>query len=255
MCSLVILYRPGHRWPILVAANRDEMQTRAWLPPGRHWPDRPEVRAGLDVSGGGTWLGVNDHGVFAAILNRPGTLGPAANKRSRGELVLEALDHGEARDAAAALSELEPSSYRGFNLIIADAAEAFWLRLEESGPVSERGLTVRNLPKGLSMITAQDLNDLSSPRIRHYLPRFRAAPLPDPDSDDWVGWTDLLRERGSPGEDPGVAMTFEVASGFATVCSTLLALPGGTADPEGKARFLFAAGPPDICDYLPVEEE
>jgi uncharacterized protein with NRDE domain len=255
MCSLVILYRPGHRWPLLVAANRDEMQTRPWLPPGRHWPDRPEVLAGLDVNGGGTWLGVNDDGVFAAILNRPGTLGPAANKRSRGELVLEALDHGDAEEAAEALSELEPKSYRGFNLIIADPRQAFWLRLEEGKRGSRARLTSRSLPKGLSMITAHDLNDASSPRIGHYLPRFRAAPTPDPENDDWDGWADLLRERSSPGEDPSVAMTFEVASGFATVCSTLLALPGASAGPEAKARFLFAAGPPDICDYLPVEAD
>ena len=32
-------------------------------------------------------------------LNRKGTLGPATGKRSRGELVLEALDHAEARAA------------------------------------------------------------------------------------------------------------------------------------------------------------
>ena len=48
MCTLVILRRPGHRWPVLIGANRDEMIDRPWEPPGRHWPDRPEVVAGLD---------------------------------------------------------------------------------------------------------------------------------------------------------------------------------------------------------------
>ena len=34
MCTLVILRRPGHDWPLILAANRDEMLDRPWqLPP------------------------------------------------------------------------------------------------------------------------------------------------------------------------------------------------------------------------------
>src|SRR5437867_1435292 len=53
MCTLVILRRPGHRWPVLIGANRDEMIDRASKPPGRHWPDRPELVAGRDILAGG----------------------------------------------------------------------------------------------------------------------------------------------------------------------------------------------------------
>ena len=93
MCTLVILRRPEAHWPLIVAANRDELADRPWKGPERHWPDRPDVTAGKDLTAGGSWFGVNDDGLFAAILNRPGTLGPKEGKRSRGELVLEALDH------------------------------------------------------------------------------------------------------------------------------------------------------------------
>ena len=51
--------------------NRDEMKTRRSKPPGRHWPDRPEIIAGIDETAGGGWLGVNDFGVVAAILIAP----------------------------------------------------------------------------------------------------------------------------------------------------------------------------------------
>src|SRR5262245_38219118 len=107
LCTVVILRRPDHDWPLILGANRDEMRDRAWLPPARHWPDRPEVRAGRDEEAGGTWLGINDHGVVAAILNRPGTLGRAPFTRSRGELALEALDHADAADAVGALEDLD----------------------------------------------------------------------------------------------------------------------------------------------------
>src|SRR5580693_2543958 len=127
MCTLVILRRPGQDWPVIVAANRDEMVDRPWQEPARHWPDRPEAVAGRDVLAGGSWLGINDFGVVAGVLNRHGSLGPAPGQRSRGELVLEALDHADAKAAAAALGALEPAAYRTFNLIVADNIDAFWL--------------------------------------------------------------------------------------------------------------------------------
>ena len=65
---------------------------------------------------------------MAAVLNREGSLGPQAGKRSRGELVLEALDHPDAASAASSLADLDPMSYRSFNLVIADNRDAFWLR-------------------------------------------------------------------------------------------------------------------------------
>src|ERR1044071_8502091 len=108
MCTLVMLRRSEHDWPVIIGANRDEMIGRPAKPPGRHWPDRAEVVAGLDPLAGGSWLGVNDWGVAAAVLNRTGSLGPAAGLRSRGELVLEALDHADAVAAAAAPTHLDP---------------------------------------------------------------------------------------------------------------------------------------------------
>jgi uncharacterized protein with NRDE domain len=58
LCSIVILRRPGHDWPVVVGANRDEMADRPWLAPGRHWPDRPNVVAGLDKLAGGRCIWV-----------------------------------------------------------------------------------------------------------------------------------------------------------------------------------------------------
>ena len=84
MCTFIVSWQPGERWPLLLGANRDELITRAWRKPGRHWSDRPEVIAGQDNEAGGSWLGINDHGVIAGILNRTNSLGPMPGKRSRG---------------------------------------------------------------------------------------------------------------------------------------------------------------------------
>lgn len=252
MCSIVILRRNGHRWPLLVAANRDEMISRPWRPPARHWPDRPGVVAGMDELAGGSWLGVNDDGVLAGVLNRHGSLGPAADRRSRGELVLEALDHADAGDAARALADIETASYRSFNLVVADDRDAFWLCHREDG--GHDGIEVHALPPGLCMLTAHDVNDLASPRIRHYLPRFRDAATPEPERDDWRAWERLLASRvHDAGAGPTGAMNIVTESGFGTMSSSLIALPS-TATASGlRPHWRFAAGRPDEAAYAAVD--
>lgn len=260
VCTLVILRRPNHRWPLLIAANRDEMADRPWRPPGRHWQDRPDVTGGLDELAGGTWCAINDAGVVAAILNRINTLGPAPGLRSRGELPLEALDHAEAHCAAAALADLNPRAYRPFNLVVADANDAYWIRLRGGGDGDgAAAVDVLEIPEGYSMITAYDRNDLASPRIRRYLPRFRAAAVPDPDRDDWAAWAALLAERGhDPEAGPGGAMNVVTTTGFGTICSSLLALPAADGEEDAdeaeeiRPIWRFAAWTDAPGDYNTV---
>ena len=238
MCTVVILRRPDHRWPVLIGANRDEMLDRPWKAPARHWPDRPEVVAGLDVLAGGSWLGINDWGVAAAVLNRTGSLGPAPGLRSRGELVLEALDHADALAAAEALSHLDPASYRTFNLIIADERDGFWLRHAGSPNIE-----VRPLKEGLSLIAAGDIDDLGTRRLELALPAFRAWPVPDPDRLDWTAWQALLESpRVPPGEPASAAMRFRT-DGYGTVSSALIALPT-RSEPDRRPLFRFAGWQP-----------
>lgn len=250
MCTLVILRRPGHEWPLLLAGNRDEMVDRPSAPPDRHWPDRPDVVAGLDRLAGGSWLGINDHGVVAVVMNREGSLGPLPGKRSRGELVLEALDHAEASEAAQALGFLDPDAYRAFNLLVADPVTAYWISRGDGPPGGD--LTVAEVPEGLHMLSARDLDDQSVPRIRIYLPLFRSAAVPAPAAGDWTAWSLLLAARAySEEHGPYAAMNLELPNGFGTRSSHLLALPrfpGGRAKPV----FLFADGPPHRAAFEPV---
>lgn len=248
MCTIVILRRPEHDWPVLIAANRDEMSDRPWRAPSRHWPERPEIVAGMDELAGGSWLGMNDHGMTAAILNREGSLGPADGKRSRGELVLDALDFADAIEAAGMLSQLEPTAYRPFNMVLADNRDVLWLRNRaEDGPGH---LEVTPLPDGLSMLTSRELNDAKSPRIAHHLGLFAAAETPDPETGDWMHWRGLLG-RISETEDPGDGMTIRTDHGFATISSSLIALP---APGLGQPIWQFADGPPDTHDYHPIND-
>lgn len=224
------------------------MLDRPWRPPDRHWPDRPDVVAGLDELAGGSWLGVNDHGVVAGILNRMGSLGPQAGKRSRGELVLDALDHADAGAAAEALVDLDGEAYRPFNLVVADASEAFWLRHQGDEPIRFEAI-----PDGLSMVTAHDMNSLSSARIRNYMKLFNSSPAPDPDREEWSSWEELMASREGAKEPAGEgAMCIVTDLGFGTVNASLIALPG-VERPDKTPIWRFANGAPGDVSFGIIE--
>lgn len=248
MCTVVLLRRPNQDWPVILAANRDELIERPWLPPARHWPDRPRVVAGIDQQAGGSWLGLNDFGIVAAVLNRRHSLGTQPEKRSRGELVLEALDHADADEAAEALGHIDANAYRAFNLVVADNHTAFWLR-GRGGRDGPR-VDVMALPDGISILTAYDVNDIeASDRARYYLSRFRAAEPPRPEADEWQAWQALMASHDrEPETDPNGAMNVVTGWGYGTVSSSLIALPA-PADPPRKPVWRFAPGPPDEAPY------
>jgi hypothetical protein len=255
MCTTIILFRPGHDWPVMIAANRDERLDRPWKKPGPHWADRPGVVAGLDELAGGSWLGLNATGVAAAVLNREGTLGPEAGKRSRGELTLDALDYADAVDAADALGALDPAAYRPFNLVIADNRDAFLLAHRDGSGGAP--VTVEPLPEGLSMITAAERDDPQSPRIRLHRPRFLEASPPDPDAGDWASWEALLGSRDrEAGSGSGGALFIDPTpagepGAFGTASSSLIALPA-IGDGARKPVFRFASGPPETWRWEDV---
>jgi hypothetical protein len=235
------------------------MIDRPWLPPARHWPDRPQVVAGKDVLAGGSWLGLNDAGVVAGVLNRMGSLGPESGKRSRGGLVLEALDHPSASAAATRVSLLDPAAFRSFNMVVADRKDAYWLRYlgpERETDAAAPRIEIFELQPGVSMITARDRNDPTSPRVRLNLPRFEAAAAPDPRAGKWHAWQKIVGSTRVPAEaGPEAAMTIVAEDGFGTVASSLIGLPGLPQSLRGRPPrpvWLFAGGRPDTVPYKPV---
>ncbi|MCP4040991.1 MAG: hypothetical protein GY731_03400, partial [Gammaproteobacteria bacterium] len=109
-----------------------------------------------------------------------------------------------------------------------------------------------DIPPGLSMLTAHELNDLKSPRIRSYLHLFRQARVPDPAEGDWSAWKKLLSDRCyTEGDGPHGAMNVEAPDGFGTLSSTFIALPSSMVN-DGKPMWIFSAGAPDRMPFEPV---
>jgi len=238
MCTYVFHYDASANWPFIIAGNRDEMKSRAWTAPADHWPDRPGVIAGLDQTAGGSWAGMNDDGVVACILNRWDTLGPADGKRSRGEIVLDALDFSDAEDAADALSALAPEAYRGFNLVVADNRDCFWLRSVEGENVE-----VHTVATGMHLISHGDLDDFSTRRIERYLPKFQGlgAPQNPDDPTAWDGWRALLSDGSlDPGDDPKSALRVDLPDiGFGTSSQSFMAVRAMSARQQGMSAGVY----------------
>ena len=87
MCLILVAWRCHAAFPLVVAANRDESLTRPSAPPAEV---EPGVIAGRDLESGGTWLGVNKHGLFVAVTNRK-MPARTPDSLSRGLLALETL--------------------------------------------------------------------------------------------------------------------------------------------------------------------
>ncbi|QDX80435.1 hypothetical protein B9N43_03660 [Denitratisoma sp. DHT3] len=126
MCLILVAWRVHPDYPLVVAANRDEYHVRPTAPAG-YWPEHPDILAGRDLQGGGTWLGVSRSGRFSALTNfrSPDHLKPAGP--SRGGLVSGFLTGTDS--ASAYLAAVEPDAFRysGFNLLVCDGATLGWL--------------------------------------------------------------------------------------------------------------------------------
>lgn len=158
MCTLAIYFRCAPHLPLLIAANRDELYDRPTAEPQVIAYD-PWVVAGQDLSAGGTWLGLNQHGLVVGMLNRRSADAPDPGRRSRGLLCLEALQTEGPGATLARLEREEPAAYNGFNMLIADAHHAY--------VASNRGtvLSITALDPGLHLLSNLELNDPTCPRI------------------------------------------------------------------------------------------
>ncbi|MBE7213111.1 MAG: NRDE family protein [Gluconacetobacter diazotrophicus] len=241
MCTVVVSTMPGDAWPLLIGANRDERLDRPWEEPGRYWDvEHPGTMGPRDIPGGGTWLALGPHGVAAAVLNRVGSLGPAPNKRSRGELPLMAAAANSAEEAARRIAATDAGRYRSYNMIVGDRDAAFFLCGLGYGHAE-----ITRLEPGLHMIATGAPDDMTIPRIARHLPRFQNTALPRPP--DWNSWAVLLSDRTLPA---GSELNIPPRSGFGTTNASLLGLP---ADPRAPASWMFAAGPPDRTAFHPIE--
>ena len=230
MCTLIALFRCYDEAPLVVAANRDEFYERPAEGPALRLAGSVPIVAPRDVQAGGTWLGLNAAGVFAAVTNRP-CEAPDPERRSRGQLVLDALGADCAARAAEELEDLEAGAYNPFNLCVADRDGAFAITYDEK----PRGI---ELSAGAHVIGNADPAE-PTPKVERLAARADAVAAGPPER----ALDDLARlcaghEGGDVFRDACVH-----AGRYGTRSSPLLSLTD--ADPVLR----YADGPPCVTSY------
>jgi uncharacterized protein with NRDE domain len=233
MCLLALQYQTARDAPLLLAQNREEFFDRPTQPP-RIQSGRPRVICGIDRKAGGTWLGVNQHGLAVTVANRPKTV-VLPEPRSRGLLCRELLNLETAvRAADHAARELATGRYAGANFVCADATSALIVHGGDSTEVIE-------LPPGLHVLSNGNVNDLADERqdlVRRLLTLQRL--------DSAVAFLAVASRTFSRRPDTsgrrGVVLH---GPDYGTVSSTLLSLPKKTHN----SVFHYAPGPPSEHSY------
>jgi uncharacterized protein with NRDE domain len=143
MCLAVIALDQSRRFPLVIAANRDEFFKRpaarlSWWSPGAYLPD---ILGGRDLEAGGTWLGLTAKGRLALITNVRDPQQKDPNAPSRGAIVTRWLAGDLTADRFWMHTAL--SGYNGFNLVAADfrRGECFFASNLDANPMRlERGV-------------------------------------------------------------------------------------------------------------------
>ncbi|MGO9779612.1 MAG: NRDE family protein [Streptosporangiaceae bacterium] len=272
MCIAILGLEPDGT--VLLAGVRDEVTSRAWQPPARHWPDRPGVIGGRDLQAGGTWLAVApDAPRVACVLNGRGRMAPAPARRTRGELPLSAAADGKL--APTDLAGLDP-----FRLLVAEPGRALlssWngdqlterdlgpgLHMLVNGGLAGDLLSARagapsavpgdSGPGGLTAGQAADARALELARIGYFLPRLRAARRPHPEpgvpvAAAWGDWLPLVNGGGiGPDDQRALIVLRDLGEGrfWGTTSVSLVAI-----SPEG-IRYDFTGNPGGAAAWSPV---
>jgi len=228
MCTLLVVV-PAPGGVLQVAANRDEFLARPASGPAR-WPGAPAVLAPRDELAGGTWLGVNAHGLFVGVTNRRGAERDP-QRSSRGQLVADALRFCGVEPLHHHLAQLGPRDYNPFHLLYADAAGRAGLTFSDG-----RRLEQRWLGPGLHVLTESSLgageDEARRSRAQAAL-QGRAGPRP------LGAWKDVLRVHDEVHPREGTCLHVP-ALGYGTRSSFLAQL-----HPEASlGRCSWTLGPP-----------
>lgn len=125
MCLILLNIDSTPDHSLTLIANRDEFHSRP-ARPLNFWKTSPHILAGKDLEAGGTWMGVNKKGRFAALTNFRDMASLKSVSPSRGEIIPDLLSSES--PIPDFLKELDKTGadYNGFNLLTGEKGYIYW---------------------------------------------------------------------------------------------------------------------------------
>lgn len=149
MCLILFAHQAHAKYPLILAANRDESYERATAP-AAFWHDHPHIYGGRDLEKGGTWLGLTLSGRVAAVTNYRDPNAAKTAPLSRGALVSGFLAGDGDTPSYLARVKAQGNRYNGFILIAGDLDALYWY--------SNRGPGIEKIPPGVHGLSNHLLN-------------------------------------------------------------------------------------------------
>mgnify|MGYP006283632751 CR=1 FL=1 len=231
MCTLALLRRPGARFPLVVAANRDERLDRPSTPPLR-WDDPVPFVGGRDELAGGTWLGVNAHGLVIGLTNHWTGIPPDPERASRGDVVRSLLQSRSLDEVRERLAARDSGATNPFLLLAASRdGDALWT-------ASADGLRVRPIDDGVFALGNEAPDVDPGHRARTWRRGVGALDTDDPEALRATLADRLAHHDGDRG--PRESVCVHTDRGYGTVSSLIVLLGRSAADD----RLWSAPGPP-----------
>ncbi|MEM1422544.1 MAG: NRDE family protein [Planctomycetota bacterium] len=173
MCTVTVIPLAGAG--LRLVSNRDELRTR----PPSSLPREHAIGGGralwpVDPTGGGTWIGVSDHGVAMSLLNLNLDPRPSVpdNTVSRGSIITSVIEQPTGARVIEAVRSLDLARAYTFRLVVADARGVWCARWDRDA------LTIDEHPLAPICFASSGLGDhLVQERL----------PL----------WDEMVRERGA----------------------------------------------------------
>jgi len=151
MCTLILLYRFLPAFPILAVHNRYAPIGSVEEPP-KASRAVVEFYHPTDSHSRGTWIGLNEKGLFASVTDQY-TNGKPTAYRSRGLLLVDVLtSFSKASEALSYVRKELSKGYKKGNFVVADSVEAYHVLHDEK-------LEVEQLGPGVHVITSLTLRD------------------------------------------------------------------------------------------------
>lgn len=117
MCLILFSWDNHPHYKLILAANRDEFYERP-TDPIHTWQEYPDIVAGKDLTGGGTWMGINKQNRFTALTNHRDPSRIIENAPSRGDLTLDFLKNEVSEENYYKEKLNALNLYNGFNLLV-----------------------------------------------------------------------------------------------------------------------------------------
>ena len=231
---MIIATRVWPELPLLVAANRDERLERPSQGPVT-WDEG--FIAPKDLVAGGTWMGINPQGLFAALTNRYG-VPPDPTLRSRGLLVPSVLECDTLDAALERGLSIDGEAFNPFHLVLADGQAAHVIR-----PI-DGALRAEALSAGVHVITERSFNTLPSGREERLAAGLSAWGTGAPPDD--AALARLLSQHETPAFDGTCVHLPEL--GYGTRSASILRV-----DAQGGVHWRFAPGPPCVSPFETVQ--